>query len=521
MKSTDVSIVFDYKKNKEFFKINRLIQKNDYDFFVLFPKQDIIKYLILADSYKYKEDSVSDALKINDLNDIGNAAILIKKYKNIKGLFKLLLNEKEVPKQDFKRIVNKLSTDSTFDFAEELNIDFETNIFSKIEYSIFIRIFKNAMVRRNLQIILNLSDSYLNEIAYVTKLDENKNPTKALLYFTYINDRPIADKKLQFNYYADFKKIPETQYECFFYLMSNHISGAHYELIGNSLISILNNHKEIEELLNAFVLKIKKTLESQDLERFMSIYMLELAKLVIELNKITPYLCFTENLLHKYLINFLNKDGKINIEKFSSTIKECITYLTGLSYELKDYYEKLDKYTKNQLETMSLNLPVCSIYYDSNSSISLFQYEYKLFTIEDLLNISMYHVINKKIIINKCATCNKFFITNKKRDNKYCLNSNPDNPNFSCYALAHNSSTYLEELKCIEYAHKKAYNRIYMYIKREESKGDKKNPKKLNFLEDKMNQLKISYEEKKKLFENHKIDAKDLINWLNSVHKKN
>ena len=208
------------------------------------------------------------------------------------------------------------------------------------------------------------------------------------------------------------------------------------DLVGATIIDILNNKNHLFSFLDKF-----------------------------DYNKITDY-----NTCLKYLTNFRDKiysknknyliivyqleklifsvkeaqDNNVNLDK----VKEHCKFIFGnIKYQIKNMYEIVysfffnEKFTPtlenedntflpfyvptNQFRGCDLQLPPVKITYQKDESNYIKQnqngrynpiettYEYGIETLEDLTNVSIYHISCSKKAILQCSVCNTFFVPHK------------------------------------------------------------------------------------------------------------
>lgn len=119
------------------------------------------------------------------------------------------------------------------------------------------------------------------------------------------------------------------------------------------------------------------------------------------------------------------------IQNTNYTFDSYIEYLRNLLMKLtvlynkcrKSFTENTDNYTKTKTKfynSSDLNIPSVQIYFDNSIHPKLTHYEYSFINIEDLLNVSLYHIILNKNVISKCKNCEDYFIPKNRNDEVYC-----------------------------------------------------------------------------------------------------
>ncbi len=179
----------------------------------------------------------------------------------------------------------------------------------------------------------------------------------------------------------------------------------------------------------------------------------------------------------------------------------CIIPLQNLILELS---KETEEKNINTLKNLALD------FINSNNTVTCEIYE--IHSLQDLLNIYMSLSIQKKVRINKCKNCGKYFIPKNRSDDVYCNNISPQNPNKTCKEYGA-KKTYRDNLKSrpLKDEHNKTSQFFRMRIKRNQ---DKNNIKEVEKLEKQFNKYKLDYEKKLKQYNNKKLTEEDFKKWI-------
>lgn len=517
MNNTDIRMFYDSLKKKEGFIINHLINKIDYSTFEPSYKINLIRYLIMADTQinSFSENAKISKLSNKDIQTIANIATLVKTYPKFIHLIRneLSPNELKAFYSELKNIKNNTDLNSLisrkFSFTS-------TNTFTLQDIKLLKSIFNNMNVLSLMDIVFNLSNEYMEEIAYVNSIISDVNPIVWLNYLYELHTHPIADENIQFKKYNYLNNGTDSKYKFLLYLISTGYSNVDYKPIGSAILDVLNNANTIKSICknfsDAIADSLQKSVNDNDSETFIATYYLQLGLFIKELSEITPYLCFVEHSMVSLLKSSITKNGIIKKNGFKKAIYETLELLASISKSL-DYYSQLLEVFSKKKDTFTFNIPAAQINYSirPNTLKGYFEYEYKITNIDSFFNVSLYHIINADLTIAKCKSCNRFFVTHNKRDDVYCSNPSPINSNYTCLQLSKMKDYDNEKISELEKKRKTTYDKFCVYISR--STGDKKNELKQN-----RKIFQNEYIKKLDRYKNDKLSFEDFIKWIEKTN---
>jgi len=472
MENIDIKLLIDTRNNREILEINRLIIKpQNVDFYYCSTKCSIIKCLIMADLELKKETIEITKLTDNDLLTIGNLAYIFTSDSENKKFFKKLYKEKisqDELHEIYDLISNITSGEELFDI---LNKKFIFNISPEIadeDILIIIKTFKNLNLQSLLGLIHSLSDTYIEEIAYVNNIDFD-NPKEIFKYLFEIHTRPIAPQNANtfIDYFHKDKFEFNSSYDYFLYLFGNLDSKFKVFPVGTILLNILNNLDEIEKTCKDYVKNMQKSIDNaiknNTPDSLLADFYLLLPATQLKLEKICPYFVFIQQFIGKSLTNGINKENHHFVpNKLSESINESIHYFNNLIADLHNFKNYFSLYLKRKEFQFKIFSSEINCTYDGNKYYCTYKFDIK--SIEDILSASLQYIIFENKKIKKCDNCNKYFITTNKRDELHCDNPSPQNPNYTCkeYFSIKND----EKLVKIKKHYKNACNRFYTPISR-------------------------------------------------------
>lgn len=236
-------------------------------------------------------------------------------------------------------------------------------------------------------------------------------------------------------------------------------------MVGNTLISILNNKKELEFLFSKYAEQFIKADEGKGIDYLKNLISI-LSKTLININQ--NYIIFT--FLLECIICELNLEDKQKFKKIKTSIAIFLTDLVSQIGEIEDFInilfldfknDNIDNIQKSFIENYSRKTYHNSfIVPETINTYILYKYfpkiiktEYLINNIIDLTYCTIYILSHNEKGISKCKCCQKYFIPHNRNDtlncSKKCANKNRKD------ALEKDYKTII-----------KIYNRIAIYLKR-------------------------------------------------------
>lgn len=294
------------------------------------------------------------------------------------------------------------------------------------------------------------------------------------------------------------------------------------QILGTTSIEFLNNIDKISELYKEYKDKILE-LNEDNTQISIPIYILQELCSKIE-NSLNLKYCY--KLMQNEIYTFL-KSGIPARERFLSTTEEYKDKVNTLKFYqeqcnafINRFLRKLDNLEKlaessfikkktdltesdynlsSRFNMKNLNIPIAKLEFDTESETTIFKYIYKVKDIEDLINITIYHLMLNNNVLLKCKCCQKFFIP-IRNNRTYCTDTiwgiKKNGENITCEDKIKENYHISRESEYI-----KDYNKIYKKINKAI------NTKKIN--------LKQNAKRKKELiekFEKFKKDYKEICN---------
>lgn len=213
------------------------------------------------------------------------------------------------------------------------------------------------------------------------------------------------------------------------------------EYLGNTLIEFLNNIQKVRELFEVCKNNISNSI-TEETNKYVAV---DLLKLLCENFKTSSDLKHCSRLIQNEIYTFI-KNGIPTRERFLSTTEEfkgkidnprfyqtqCIAFINRFLRNL----DKLENLAQNSFEKKKVNsdesdynlankfniddlvIPTADLQFNKNKS-TIIQYTYKVHTIEDLMNITIYHLMLNNNVLVKCKCCHKYFIP-IRNNRSYC-----------------------------------------------------------------------------------------------------
>lgn len=219
--------------------------------------------------------------------------------------------------------------------------------------------------------------------------------------------------------------------------------------LGTILLEILNNYKHIYKIFLSCIKNIKDNKNKKE-NYYGLMEILQILKTEINNSELLKY---SKYIINNEITNFIKVElvkFKINFNKLlhgaeNKPSKEIIEQFTYEAYQgvfldfLRNFLSQIRKIKNNcnnffireeknegssyipacYYSGKPLNLPDVNIYFDNIASKKIVEYKYNISTLQDIMNITIYHliIINKPLI--KCNCCKEFFIANDTRE-IYC-----------------------------------------------------------------------------------------------------
>lgn len=247
----------------------------------------------------------------------------------------------------------------------------------------------------------------------------------------------------------------------------------------------------------------------------------ELILLINELLDSKDYTAFYESKFHKipeFYDTYIKHYGSIPNE--SSDVEEILTsfisyigtYNNLYKVFIKDFFE--DKKESfgiiNEIFPSSMELKYTIIpNIDIKSNTYFFQEIFKITTLNDFMKFDILKIIERKININVCKNCSKYFIPQNKSNEKYCNNIFENEK--TCKELSY-------QLKLNNNEAEKIYRNSY-----KTQNAKKQRNYHIKNIESKFKNWSVMAKEQKRLCENGIITIDDFKRWLednNDWHKK-
>ena len=319
---------------------------------------------------------------------------------------------------------------------------------------------------------------------------------------------------------------------------------------GDLLVEILNNMKPIIDIIENTIKKIK-----EDADNSQSNIQLLLVELQSKLSSLklsyTKFINIPSLFATEYVDTFNTGTSKQHskIKNYKQFVCEKLEdyivdieasnpkrfYYLSKDWEKQEFNEKYSiketNYVMQFIPALRLNEMLKSTCYSTNLYIrndKINNYKDKNETMKDfmsnvypinafqlnnlsiLLNLSFTHCINNSITISKCKNCQKLFIPDTRNDVKYCNNKVCKKYGAKkFYKERVNSFTIYKE-------HQRAGN---FYRGRIYNASKKGNNAEIDFLINRYNKYKDSYQRKKVLYNNGRLSEDDFKKWI--IKQKN
>ena len=248
----------------------------------------------------------------------------------------------------------------------------------------------------------------------------------------------------------------------------------------------------------------------------------ELILLINELLNSKNYTTFYENKFHEiseFYDTYLKHYGSIPNE--SSDIQEILTSLITYigTYKnlykvfIKDFFEDKQEAVSiiNELFPKSMELKYTIIpKIDIKNNTYFFQEVFKITTLNDFMKYDILKIIERKININICKNCGKYFIPKNKSNEKYCNNIFENGK--TCKELSYKLKLSNDEVE-------KVYRNSY-----KTQNAKKQRNSHIKNIDKKFKNWSIKAKEQKNLCKNGTITIETFKKWLednNNWHKNN
>lgn len=110
------------------------------------------------------------------------------------------------------------------------------------------------------------------------------------------------------------------------------------------------------------------------------------------------------------------------IKNFNSSLKNLYDFCikTFIPTEKSKYnIRQTQKYSGNKLIVPTAEL-IFNHNYDECDTIKIDKFIYKVTTIQEIANITLYHIVQNKNVLKKCENCGDYFIPKTRNNEKYC-----------------------------------------------------------------------------------------------------
>lgn len=168
----------------------------------------------------------------------------------------------------------------------------------------------------------------------------------------------------------------------------------------------------------------------------------------------------TNNIYYKKLYKFIeNKNSISTAEDIKDT---CIIFINALQEQLLYLQQILINTDKEQSNDEKFDLPKVGVKFsNANKILKICEYTYQINSIQDFINVSIYHIIldNRKLL--KCHNCGKYFISDVRNNEVYCRRIDPNDPHHRiCSVIAAAQKNYVSSDNPRQNLYKRIYNRL-------------------------------------------------------------
>ena len=290
--------------------------------------------------------------------------------------------------------------------------------------------------------------------------------------------------------------------------------------LGNILLAILNNKKALYDSFSSFMNDIKSSNSITEIKSKIPEYYNKYWKdeiLTPIPNKLTYESIKSDN------INGLIKKIDIYFSDIKSIIENFCDYCIGSNQELKQYISWNMKIPESYFMfgvedpedyCIYLQRPIEFERFKKTNRIAELMpiKKYIITDFIDLLNVNIDIFFTKKMHINKCKNCGKYFIPSNRSDEKYCDNPSPQKPKKTCKQYGAKKS-YLDSIASIPI--KEEHNRTSQYFRVRICRAKKKNDiSTISTFGTKLDKYLTNYQKQLKKYEKHKISEEEFVNWI-------
>lgn len=204
------------------------------------------------------------------------------------------------------------------------------------------------------------------------------------------------------------------------------------------------------------------------------------------------------------------------IKNFNSLLNDLYNFCINafIPTEKSKYsIRQTQKYNRNNLIIPTAEL-VFNNNYDECDNIKIDKFIYKVTTIQELINITFYHIIQNKNVIKKCENCGDYFIPKTRNNEKYCdkyIKVAEDDTKLYC----HNVGKY----RSYKIKHHNT-SQLYKILKERIIKKISSNDSNKEVLEKKLTELINNYDKLKKQYKDKEKQKYEIHKYLVDFDKK-
>ncbi len=305
-------------------------------------------------------------------------------------------------------------------------------------------------------------DININDIDIIEKLIKNSNDKDLITVCTFVKNVLIVQEKILNLYYLEVPDLLDDL--CLLSTTEitdiNKISFLHLQKILKAFFADLSY--SINKVLkqNAFIFN---TFIANFSYNFYSTFLGTDMEFVLFKNDIKSKALYTDtnNIYYTKLYKFIENKNSIST---AEDIKDvCIIFINALKEQLLYLQQILintDKEQSNNDE--QFGLPKVSVKFsNANKILKICEYTYQINSIQDFINVSIYHIIldNRKLL--KCHQCGKYFISDVRNNEVYCRRIDPNDPHHrTCSVIAAANKNYVSSDDPKQNLYKRIYNRL-------------------------------------------------------------
>ena len=206
--------------------------------------------------------------------------------------------------------------------------------------------------------------------------------------------------------------------------------------LASSLLDLLNNYDKILKTLDKYLKKcieqktneyseliktfgnLKKEILKQSNNLYILIYFIDI--LIFDILEIQNGNLYIEDEIYLYCANYIFslKEELANSRDFALSTFFRTYNITGEQLQYtgdmeKDFYTSAyETFTATQLSLPSVDIKFDNVEYNSNSKEKMepYSFTYSIFSIADLVNVTLYHLKKNERAILCCANCKKYFV---------------------------------------------------------------------------------------------------------------